>query len=255
VSKADLHIHTAYGDGMADIPELLDYVEGETDLSVIAVTEHDDLKGGLAAREEWARGRFRFQVVVGEEVTALEGHLLALFMEEPVPSLKPLAQTLEAVHRQGGLCIIPHPMIPQPMNWFTRSIGQSTIERVMQKRGSGAYFDAIEAANPTPGARSGQEKARRLNQERYRLPEVGGSDAHFLPVVGRAYTLFEGESAEELRRGILEGTTSAVNGRYPSLSEIGYGRFLRQQWRGIMVTPRTVGWLPTISSLIKRFKR
>ena len=29
--------------------------------------------------------------------------MLALFIEEPVPSLKPLAPTLEAIHKQGGL--------------------------------------------------------------------------------------------------------------------------------------------------------
>ena len=43
VGTADLHIHTAQGDGMAEIPELLSYVDEETDLSVIAITDHDDL--------------------------------------------------------------------------------------------------------------------------------------------------------------------------------------------------------------------
>ncbi len=44
MGKADLHLHTALGDGMAEIPELLTYVEEETDLSLIAITEHDDLR-------------------------------------------------------------------------------------------------------------------------------------------------------------------------------------------------------------------
>ena len=112
MGKADLHVHTALGDGMAEIPELLTYVEEETDLSLIAVTEHDDLHAAFAAREAWARGRYRFEVVLGEEVTTIEGHLLALFIEEPVAGLKPLAPTLEEVHRQGGLCVIPHPEKP-----------------------------------------------------------------------------------------------------------------------------------------------
>ena len=46
MGKGDLHIHTARGDGMADLPELLDYVQEKTDLTVIAVTEHDDVRPG-----------------------------------------------------------------------------------------------------------------------------------------------------------------------------------------------------------------
>ena len=38
MGTADLHVHTALGDGMAEIPELLAYVEEHTDLSLIAIT-------------------------------------------------------------------------------------------------------------------------------------------------------------------------------------------------------------------------
>lgn len=246
MGTADLHLHTALGDGMAEIPELLAYVEERTDLSVIAITEHDDLRAALEAREAWARGRYRFEVVVGEEVTTVEGHLLALFIEEPVPSLKPLQPTLEAVHRQGGLCIIPH-----PMSWLTRSIGQRTIERVLREGRAGASFDGMETAG-SPAARVTLAKARRLNRARYHLAEVGGSDAHFLQTIGTAYTVFEGSTAEELRQAILAGATSVRNGRYPTWREIGPLQFARQQWRGFLVTPRKMGWGPTIVSFVKR---
>ena len=50
------------------------------------------------------------------------------------------------------------------------------------------------------------------------------------------------------------GKTSGGTGHYPSIPEIGYGKFLRQQWRGIAVTPKAAGWRPTIWSFIKRLK-
>ncbi len=246
MGTADLHIHTSRGDGMADIPELLDYVEAETDLSVIAVTEHDDLATALEARERWARGRYRYDFVTGAEITTIEGHLLALFIEEPVESLKPLAPTLEAVHRQGGLCVIPH-----PMSWLTRSVGQRTIERVLRERDDGVRFDGIETSG-SPAARVTARKARALNRERYHLPEVGGSDAHFLQSIASAYTVFEGASAADLRRAIEQGTTRAENGRYPSMRELGYVNIVRQQVRGLMATPRKMGWGPTIVSFVRR---
>ncbi len=249
MGTADLHVHTALGDGMAEIPELLSYVEEETDLSAIAVTEHDDLRAALAAREAWARGRYRFELILGEEVTTLEGHLLALFVEEPVPSLQPLAPTLEAVHRQGGLCVIPH-----PMSWLTRSIGQRTIERILRAGRDGVSFDGIDVAGGNPAARFGQAKAQRLNRERYHLAEVGGSDAHFLQALGVAYTVFDGTSADELRQAILAGKTSAFAGRYPSWRQLGLGQVVRQQWRGLRATPRQLGWLPTIRSFLWRVR-
>lgn len=231
---------------MATLPEILEYVEEATGLSVLAITEHDDLRPALVAREAWAKGRYRFELIVAEEVTTIEGHLLALFIEEPVPSLKPLRPTLEAVHKQGGLAIIPH-----PMSWLTRSIGRRTIERVLSDANDGVHFDGIETSG-SPAARVTRSKAQRLNRERYHLAEVGASDAHFLQAIGACVTQFDGTTAEELRRAILTRSTSAVVGRYPSLREIGVVPVLHQQWRGMLATPRKMGWLPTIGSFIRR---
>lgn len=231
---------------MATLPEILEYVEEATDLSVLAISEHDDLHPALAAREAWAKGRYRFEVIVAEEVTTIEGHLLALFIGEPVPSLKPLRPTLEAIHKQGGLAIIPH-----PMSWLTRSIGQRTIERVLSEGNGGVHFDGIETSG-SPAARVTRSKAQRLNRERYHLAEVGASDAHFLQAIGACHTVFEGTTAEELRQAIVARSTSAVVGRHPSLRQIGIVPVLHQQWRGMLATPRKMGWLPTIGSFIRR---
>jgi len=232
---------------MAEVPELLDYVESSTDLDVIAITDHDSLAGALAARELWAHGHYRFDLIVGMEVTALEGHIIALYLEDPVPSLRPVDDVLEAVHKQGGICIIPH-----PMSWLTRSLGQRAIERVIANRRDGVYFDGLETANQSAGARVTLNKAARLNHERYHLAEVGGSDAHFLTAIGSAYTQFTGSTAQELRQAILEKKTLGINGQHPSLLQIGMGKVLRQTWRGLNVTPRQMGWGPTAKSFIKR---
>lgn len=247
MGKADLHIHTSYGDGMADIDELLDYAE-RSDLTVIAVTEHDELRAAFDARERWAKSNYRFDLIVGEEVTALEGHVVALFIEEPLPSLRHLPEVLAAIHRQGGLAIIPH-----PLSWLTRSVGQRAIERVLALGGNdGVYFDAIETANMSLAGRITMAKARRLNDERFHFAAVGASDAHFLEAVGSAYTTFEGATATDLRRAILEKRTAAVAGRPPRLSEIGWRKVMVQQYRGLMSTPRAMGWVPTIKSFVKR---
>jgi predicted metal-dependent phosphoesterase TrpH len=239
MGTADLHMHTALGDGMAELPELLAYVEEQTDLDVIAVTEHDQIDAALKLRELHACGRYRFDVVVGAEVTSLEGHLLALFVEEPIPSLRPLARTIDLIHRQGGLCVIPHPLSP-----LTRSIGRNGIERIVRRRADGLWFDGIELANASPAGRFTAARARELNATRFRLPEIGGSDAHYLPVVGCARTLFDGATAQDLRAAIQRGTTTSRLGIAPRLREIGGRMIMRQSWRALWATPKRVVGVP-----------
>lgn len=246
MGKADLHIHTRHGDGMATVPELLDYVERASDLDVIAFTEHDTLRAADEARELHARGGYRFDIVRGEEVTTLDGHLLALFVDEPVPSFQHMEPTLAAIHRQGGIAIVPH-----PLSWLTRSVTQRVIDRVAQAEGNdGVYFDGIEEYNGSPAGRLTSQRARRLNASQWHLAAVGSSDAHFLPAVGSAYTTFKGVSAQELRSAIERRETAGATGRMPRMSELGYGNIALQSWRGMMATPRNMGWAPTIRSFI-----
>jgi len=250
VGKADLHVHTSHSDGMCDVPELLDHVESETDLDLIAVTDHDSLSGAWEARERCARGRYRFDVIPGMEVTTIEGHVLALFVEEPPPSLRPVEETLAAIHRLGGLAVVPH-----PFTWLTRGMGLHDLRRILANGNDGVHVDAIEVTNQTPAGRIGARKARRLNRDEFGLAEAGGSDAHFLPVVGTAYTEFAGSTADDLRAAIAARTTRGVTGRHPSLREIGYTRVLRQTYRGILATPRAMGWGPTARSFVQRIVR
>lgn len=245
-SKADLHVHTSISDGMCDVPELLSYIEEHTDLDAVAITDHDHIRGAWKAREVWAQGRYRFALVVGVEVTAIEGHVIGLFVEDPVESLVPVEQALEEIHAQGGLCIAPH-----PMSWATRSLDKKSLLRAAEETLEGVYFDAIETATGSSAGRLWLSRAKRLN-ESLGLPEVGGSDAHFAESVGSAYTGFDGRTPEDLRRSILNGTTSAESGRYPSVFELGIGRVFRQTWRGLSTTPRTMGLGRTAQSFIQR---
>jgi hypothetical protein len=245
LGTADLHIHTRYGDGMATVPELLQYVEERADLDVIGVTEHDTLRAADEARELHARGGYRFGLVCGMEVTTLDGHLLALYIDEPIESFQRMEPTLEAVRRQGGLAIVPH-----PLSWLTRSVSERVFARIAAVRNDGIYFDGIEEYNLSPAGRVTSARARRLNRERLHLAALGCSDAHFLQSIGSAHTEFPGTDADDLRRAVERHETAGAAGRAPRLSELGYRNVVLQQWRGMMATPRNMGWAPTIRSFI-----
>jgi predicted metal-dependent phosphoesterase TrpH len=245
MGKADLHIHTSHGDGLDSVERIFEHVEAHTDLDVIAITEHDSLETALDARETWARGGYGFDFVPGVEVTTLEGHVVALYVEEPLPSLRRVEETLEAVRRQGGVCFVPH-----PMSWLTRSIGPGSFKRVAQ---AGLSFDAIEIASASPTTRLYLEKARRLNDENYRLPGVGASDAHFVQAIGSAYTQFASRTAADLRTAFASGALEGHSGRFPRLREVGLRRALSVPIAGLAATPRRLGWRRTAWSFVSRY--
>jgi predicted metal-dependent phosphoesterase TrpH len=245
MGKADLHIHTRDGDGLDSVEAIFHHVETRTDLDVIAITEHDSLETALRARDVWARSRYRFEFVPGVEVTTLEGHLIALYVEDPLPSLRRVEETIEAVRRQGGVCFVPH-----PMSWLTRSVGPGTFARVAA---AGLAFDAVELASASPTTRVYLEKARRLNETSYRLPAVGASDAHFVQAIGSGVTQFEGDSSLDLRRAFSTGALSGETTRFPSLREVGLRRALAVPIAGLAATPRRLGWRRTAWSFVSRY--
>lgn len=229
---ADLHMHSDCSDGMASVEQILDYIEHETNIDVVAITDHDTLQGSVQARDIAVRKHLSFELIPGAEITTQEGHLLALFIEQPVRSFQSVERTIAAIHDQGGLAVVPH-----PMSWLTRSLGESALDRVMAHRDPGMHLDGIELYNPTVAGRVTQDKTRRLNQSRYQLAETGSSDSHFIGTIGSGYTIFQGRSAADLRHDLEARTTTAAGYRMPTLAEIGYGQLVQQQVRSLVVWP------------------
>lgn len=109
--RADLHVHTLWSDG-AQRPEVIVAVASER-VDVVAITDHDEIRGALRARE-WAREHpeLGVDVVVGEEISSLNGHSLGLFLEERIPPGLSALDTIGEIHAQGGLAVAAHPFHP-----------------------------------------------------------------------------------------------------------------------------------------------
>ncbi len=231
MGRADLHIHTRVSDGLCTVEQVVERAE-QLALDVIAITDHEDASGGLRGRETAARRGLRVEVIPGAEVTTLQGHLVALFVERCPKSFRSIDRTLEDIHGQGGLAVIPH-----PMSWLTRSLSRRTIERIQAYQEPGVTFDGIETANPSPAGRLTAAKARRLNAA-WKLAETGGSDAHHLAHVGSGWTEFDGQTSNDLRAALAAGRVSAHTAAYAGLLEVGVGRTLAGLVWGYAATPR-----------------
>ena len=229
IGKADLHMHTSLGDGLASVQQIFDYVERHTDLDIIAITDHDDIRGAMQALElaERCKGQYRFQVIPGNEITTRHGHLLALFVTQEFPMLKSLEASMAAVYEAGGIAIAPH-----PLSWLTASIREKQLLAVH----SGKYkFHGIETFNPSYAGRVAHERVKELNAKVLHLPEFGGSDAHANSMIGMGYTTFPGTTIEDLRQAMQDRTTVA-GGTFMNLRD--HGRIAApNMWKSMIVHP------------------
>ena len=210
--RADLHIHSLASDGTDGVLAILDRVERDTDLDVIAITDHERIDAALAARSIARDRGMRVEVVVGEEITTRGGHLLGLFLERPVRPLRSLRASIAEVHAQGGLAVPAHPLVPFPL-----CASAGSLRRLLADPDSTVHPDGIETFNPTSTGRPWHERVVRFADE-HGLAALGNSDAHLAAAIGQGYTTFPGRTAADLRRAILERRTGAHGEFYPPLT-------------------------------------
>jgi predicted metal-dependent phosphoesterase TrpH len=226
--RADLQLHSDLGDGLAPPDAILDAAE-RAGLNVIALTDHDDIRGSFLIRDIAAKRSSPVEIVTGIEVTTRSGHLLALWVEEEIPMFAPLAQTIALIHTMGGIAIAPH-----PLSYLTFSIGEGAL-RALHAGPAECQVDGIELINPSYAGRVRSKRAAWLNKELLGAAETGSSDAHHAQLVGTAWTDFPGRGAADLRRAIAERTTRP-DGRNWTLGEHLDG-VAKQQWRSMVRDP------------------
>lgn len=199
ISKADLHVHTKYSfDGLSEPSDIVDAAI-RAGINVLGITDHNRIDGALEAKE-LAQGK-PLEVIIGEEIYTGEGELIGLYLKDYIPPRQGLIKTINEIHRQGGVVVVPH-----PFNWTTlkETITVSKMRQIHDK------VDGIEIINASLWGKRALKKAPRLN-EFYGLAEIGSSDAHFFPHVGYGYTQFPGSSADDLYKAIINRTTQAMS--------------------------------------------
>ncbi len=196
MGTADLHMHSVHSDGTATVGAILHHASACTGLDVIAITDHDTLQGALLACE--MAPQFRVEVIPGIEISTQEGHLLALFVDKPIPSGLSYVETAERVRTLGGL-----PFAPHPAGALVSSIGAARLRRIAASHPG--LLAGVEAANGSLPLSWENTQAEELRWQ-LKLAGIGNSDAHLLDQIGCARTAFAGSTARDLRAALEAGT-------------------------------------------------
>ena len=234
--QIDPHVHSrASYDGHEPVELILEHAS-EIGLDGVVITDHDRIEASLRAAD--IAPEYGLIGIPGVEISTGHGHLLAIGVESIPPTGRPIDETVETVWEMGGAAIVPHP--------FQRS-------RHGVRRRHLPDADAIEVYNSMlfTGYRN-----RRANvyAERHNYPKVGGSDAHYLPNVGRAYTdvVVESDTRDPAQidpatviEQIRNGDTSIYGRRTPirrSLWQYGQGALRKGAYEVTTRTPVLPTW-------------
>ncbi len=199
---ADLHVHTTRSDGWWE-PERLAEAAVAQGLSAIGVTDHDDVAAGFAVADAVSKRGLPLRVYVGQEISARvdehDVHVLGLDLTDEVRPWQSIPATIDAILKQGGFPILPHPR--------TAGRGLPTFAQILA-------LDmpvAIEIYNASmidlkrlrdrslPDANDEARAFYEANRELL-TGAVGGTDAHFR-TIGRGLTAYRGDLREAIARG------------------------------------------------------
>jgi predicted metal-dependent phosphoesterase TrpH len=199
--RVDLHVHTRRYSPCAESldPEMLPAVITAMGLDGVVITEHDHLWSPLeiAALTRHAAGPRIFR---GVEVSSRNGHFLVVGLDwldafHPGMSIQNLVRQ---ARRQDAAVVWAHPQL-------TYSHTRSPLDFVSLPDG----IDAIEVASTvTVGSQAAEVMAY---ARAYGYSTVGGSDAHALAQVGKAFTCLDHLPADEkeLAAAIRSGRCAA----------------------------------------------
>lgn len=159
-------------------PEQLVDLARERGLDGICLTEHD--RAWPEAEIEALRQATGFVVLSGVELTTNAGHILAFGLRLDLP-LPTAAAVAAAAREQGALLYLAHPARDGLLR-----VNHDTV----------SWFASVEAVN---GSDTRLQNLAATGLARgFRLPGIGGSDAHAPAEVGRAATRFHDDITSEV---------------------------------------------------------
>lgn len=179
-------MHSYYSTDSSITREDLVFYAKRCGLDGVAVTDHDRLDGALKMARETD-----FLIIPGIEVISSDGHVVALNVQESIPRGLTANETVDKIHESGGIAIACH-----PVGLFKGGLGRLTSSK----------FDAVEVINSSAIPFNYTARQNERIASHIKKPRVAGSDAHYGPEIGCAYTLIDAElTADEVIKAISKG--------------------------------------------------
>ena len=181
------HVHTQFSHDSSASLDLLIEKAAQSNFDFVIVTDHNSM-GGLSLYQKMRRPE-RPLLIFGDEISAPDGHLIALGIPAPPTEEMSSQKLIDWIHTQGGYAIIPHPFGQKNpwKNWDVKGWdGLEVYNFGHELHGEGGADFAMEAlfGDPRPELKSLQkvsEKYFSFWDDALKVRPVaglGGTDAH-----------------------------------------------------------------------------
>jgi predicted metal-dependent phosphoesterase TrpH len=199
--KFDMHVHSVYSGDSLNEPELIMDNFRKTGVLPL-VCDHNTTAGSEVVYHAIRKISPEVPEILAEEIMTRQGEIIGLFLTEMVPAYLEIGETLDIIHGQGGLTLVPHP--------FCYYRGSTLWEDYRTEAIAG--IDIVEGFNARVIYAKDNAAAREF-AERYGKPISVGSDAHRPQDLGRYWLELEPFSTpEELMKNLTADTV-----RFPVL--------------------------------------
>jgi predicted metal-dependent phosphoesterase TrpH len=170
--KIDLHTHSiiSYDGGITTAGYTKIFEKGILDC--VAITDHNETRFARMLHEQFGE-----KIIVGEEISTTAGDLIGLFLTETISPNMTIAETVAAIHLQGGLVYIPHPFETR-----RKGLQKEVLEEIHEE------IDIVEVYNGRALFR-GKPVLAESFAKAYQFPEAASSDAHGYAGMGRTYSI------------------------------------------------------------------
>ncbi len=194
--RFDLHVHSAHSkDARGSVLELAE-AAAAAGLHGFCLTDHDTVSGHEEMQQ--AAEATGLLIIPGIEVTAADGHILAIGCRHPIQKGMGLAETAAFIHQHGGIAVPSHPLR------FLSGIGPQALADAA----AAGHIHAAEGLNARERPLVHDNTMRSIHQ--HGIAATGGSDAHWIRDIGNAYTVFDdmpndaGALVRRIRDGLCE---------------------------------------------------
>ena len=216
LSKADTHVHTYYSGytkyGILKFPESVETPEMQVEnsrrcgMNTLCVTDHDAVRGAFIAKE-YAKKYDDFTVIIGEEITTADGEVLAYDLNELIPPMLSIEETMDRIRSQDALAVAPH-----PFSFYVPCLKDRIFDLDLDG------IEAINGGHVDPYTNHHAQKV--LSENPGRWAPMSGSDAHSRYTMGYNWTEYEGSGEEDFRKALKNKTTKPCGVPAPVFTQV-----------------------------------
>jgi predicted metal-dependent phosphoesterase TrpH len=107
--KIDMHVHSSVY-SVDSILRLGDMFKKFKQTGIVPIVcDHNSIQGSIDFGKMLKQYDPDYPIIYSEEIETVDGEIIGMFISEQIKSGMSVEETLDCIHEQGGIAIVPHP--------------------------------------------------------------------------------------------------------------------------------------------------